>query len=588
MAAGSIIDRLSDPALVAICADAEALPRSILSPAVVVPDQWVALIERVDGRRRLVPAGEEPRPQRDEIIVFARSRAIQVPLSVEGAAADKHDVTLTGQLLVRWQARADELAALRRTLLDSGQLTAEQLAERIAAAGAEPALQRFLRENPAARLVHEDVREELEGVLREELKRFLFTTGMTLEGVRALRCESFSLNRKEMLERETAARLAGIESHALVEQAALAATERRLNHLSGLLEKMKAAAGTSEDLQWRDLLPSLSPGERGRLLESLWRISPDRQVAAALIAVAGNDCLWFDPERVEQPLRVVHLDDSLGGLRSVTYCPQHDLLLVGAARGVWTISAADGSALAAYPVKSSEAPRTGFNAAAVAGDLLFASHSQLGVWAWPLSAPEAGEQRYEPIAGTPKTIRAVVPAGDRVLFAADDVVHMLALANDDHELSPPAPEVIQCLAVDGRTVYAGVTDGVLASLNIDRPDGWVPLHRATSGFESIVLRHWSDLLELVIPAGSAGVQGVYPQQGIVARLMESTVPIRRVWASDDLLVALSENRDRLLVMTQDAPDRRGREIPIGRMLGRSIQDATIITTTEAAESAETH
>ena len=74
----------------------------------------------------------------------------------------------------------------------------------------------------------------------------------------------------------------------------------------------------------------------------------------------------------------------------------------------------------------------------------------------------------------------------------------------------------------------------------------------------------------------------------MARLMESTVPIRRVWASDDLLVALSENRDRLLVMTQDAPDRRGREIPIGRMLGRSIQDATIITTTEAAESAETH
>ncbi|HPC21143.1 MAG TPA: hypothetical protein PK920_01545, partial [Phycisphaerae bacterium] len=167
MAAGSIIDRLSDPALVAICADAEALPRSILSPAVVVPDQWVALIERVDGRRRLVPAGEEPRPQRDEIILFARNRPIKVPLSVEGAAADKHDVTLTGQLLVRWQARADELAALRRTLLDSGQLTVEQLAERIAAAGAEPALQRFLRENPAARLVHEDVREELEGVLRE-------------------------------------------------------------------------------------------------------------------------------------------------------------------------------------------------------------------------------------------------------------------------------------------------------------------------------------------------------------------------------------------------------------------------------------
>jgi hypothetical protein len=575
--AGSIIDRLSDPTLVAACVDADAVPHSFMSPAMLVPDNWMALIERADGRRRFVPGGEEPRPERDEIVLFVRKGQTAVPLFMEGAAVDKHDVSVSGELLVRWEARNDELASLRRTLLDSGELTVAQLADRIIAGGAGNAVQRFVRESPAARLVHEDLREELLGALREGLKRFLFTTGMTLEGIQALRFESFSLNRKEMLERETAARLAGIESRALVEQAALTATERRLSHLTELLEKMKAAAGAGEGLQWRDLLPSLSPAERGRLLENLWRISPDRQVAAALVAVTGNDCLWFDPDRIEQPLRTLHLDDSLGGLRSVTYSPQRDLLLVGAARGVWIVSAADGTITSSYTVTADEQPRTGFNTAAVAGDWLYASHSQLGVWAWPLGKPDAGEARYRPIAGTPRTVRAALPAGDRVLFAADNVVHMLALHGEDHELSPPAPASIQCLALDGRTVYAGTTSGELVSMNIDRPDGWTPLHRTVSGLESIILRRWTDLLEMVIPAGSAGVHGIYPQQGIVARLMETAVPVRRVWASDDLLVALSENRDRLLVMAEDAADRNGREIPIGRMVGHSVQDAAIVT-----------
>jgi hypothetical protein len=578
--AASIIDRLSEPTLVAACVDADALPHSFMGPPTLVPDNWMALVERADGRRRFVPAGEEPRPERDEIVLFVRTGPITVPLFSEGAAADKHDISVRGELLVRWEARDDELASLRRTLLDSGELTVSQLADRIAAGGAENAVQCFVRENAAARLVHEDLREELLGVLQEALKRFLFTTGMTLEGVHALRFESFSLNRKEMLERETAARLAGIESRALVEQAALAATERRLGHLNELLEKMKAVAGAAEGLQWRDLLPSLSPAERGRLLENLWRISPDRQVAAALVAVADHECLWFDPDRIEQPLRTLHLDDSLGGLRSVTYSPERDLLLVGAARGVWTVAAADGTVAARYAVPADEQPRTGFNTAVIAGDWLFASHSQLGLWAWPLESPDAGEPRYRPISGTPKTVRAALTAGERLLFAADNVVHMLALAGDDHELSPPAPGSIQCLAVDGRTLYAGTTGGDVASINIDRPDGWTLLHRAAFGLESIILRRWTDLLELVIPAGAAGVHGIYPQQGIVARLMETGVPVRRVWASDDVLVAMSDNRDRLLVMTEDSAERIGRTIPIGRMVGHSVQDAAIVTASE--------
>jgi hypothetical protein len=118
--AGSFIDRLGSAGLVAACVDAEAVPHSFMSPARVVPENWMALIERADGRRRFVPAGQEPRPERDEFVLFVRQGQIAVPFAAEGAAADKHDVTVSGELLVHWQARDDELASLRRTLLDSG------------------------------------------------------------------------------------------------------------------------------------------------------------------------------------------------------------------------------------------------------------------------------------------------------------------------------------------------------------------------------------------------------------------------------------------------------------------------------------
>ena len=56
------------------------------------------------------------------------------------------------------------------------------------------------------------------------------------------------------------------------------------------------------------------------------------------------------------------------------------------------------------------------------------------------------------------TIRAVVPAGDCVLFGSRRRRHMLALAKMIIALAAGAE--LWCLAVDGRTVYAGVTDGV--------------------------------------------------------------------------------------------------------------------------------
>ena len=584
-----IKERLAEPTVIALRCAGDQWPHSLLSAA-VIPDAWMGLVETRDGRRRFVPAGEDPRAERGDQLVLVRNRPITVPLDVTDCrAACGNTVSATCELLVRWNADEHDLAALRKALLTQHELTLDGLANVVADAGGQTALQQLIRRHPAAKLVHEDQRDALLDAACEKLKRFLFETGMVLDRVAKLELSSESLARHEARERQAAERVERIETRKMVEQAALAATQRRLDDLGGLLEKLKTAAEADVQVQWRDLLPALSPAERGRLLENLWRITPDRKTAEAIVVVAGKECVWLDPANPEHVTRRVTLGDELGGLRSVTACPDRQLLAVGASRGVWTVNAANGDVTGKYEVPNAGEPQTGFNAAALAGERLFATHSQLGCWCWPLDRAAEAHALLEPVDGVPKTVRAVTTTEDgRLLFAADDCVHIFDAEGQSLGGLDTGGKVIHCLAVLENAVYAGTANGMLLEGTLDETrELWLVVHRAPAAIETVQARRWSDLVELVIPAGVQGVCGVYGEEGVVTRLLESRTPIRRAWACDDLILALNELRDRLIVMNANLPDRTGRDVPIARLLGHSIQDAAIVATTEEGEHDET-
>ena len=115
MVAGPL-KRLNDPQVVALRCRGDAWPRSLLS-ATLIPDTWMGLVVHADGRRRFVPAGEDPQAQRDDTLVLVRNRAITVPLALADVrAADDHGVQANIELLVRWPTRDDDLAACFRDL----------------------------------------------------------------------------------------------------------------------------------------------------------------------------------------------------------------------------------------------------------------------------------------------------------------------------------------------------------------------------------------------------------------------------------------------------------------------------------------
>jgi hypothetical protein len=572
------LKQLTDPTIVALCVDGDAWPRGLLSET-PIPDKWMGLLVKADGRRRLVPAREDPRAQRGDKLVLIRNHPVGMSLEVSDCpAAQGNLVSGVCELSVRWKPREDDLAALQRSLLASAPLTLQGLADALAEAGGLASLRQFIHERSAEQLVREDLRDELLNALRERLKRFAFDAGMEVDRIAKLTFSSETYERQATLKRETQQRVERIKAAELVETAALAATKRRLGDLEDLLDKLKSAAASEEKTKWHELLPALSPADRGRLLENLWRITPDRHVAAAIGVIAGNQCLWLDPADPGRVLRRVTLGNDLGGLRSVTFSPQKQWLLVGAASGVWALDAESGDVTGKFVVPDVEPPRTGFNAAVTAGKRLYATSSELGCWGWSLDNPADAKPILVPEGGMPKRIRAVVATDDgRVLFAADDCVHQFQPQTGELSVLSAAADVIHCMAALEDKLFVGTADGKLFRVDLKHPDDWWLVQHMNTEIESVQARRWTDLIELVVPAGPRGVNGVYDIEGIVTRLLESATPIRRAWACDDLVVGLNQLRDRLVVMNANLPERTGREVRIAQMTGQSIQDACIVT-----------
>lgn len=576
-----LLKELKDETLVAVAGQSSDWPGALLSKT-LIPDKWMGLVETRDGRRRFVPAGDDPRPEKGERLTLVRNRPITIPLEVHECKGAKGNL-IDGrcEVMLRWAGDENDLAALRRALMDTDRLTLDGLARRFADGGGRDTFERFIRERAAEDLVYDRASDKLLDAIREGLKKFCFESGATIERVTAIDFTSETFAEQEAAQRDEARRLERIKSREMVEAAALEATNRRLDDLGGVLDKLKQASAGDDSQQWHELLPALSPTERGRLLENLWRLTPNRTTAEAIVAVAGQTCIWYDPASPEREVRRLELDDQLGGLRSIAYAAGKELLLVGAATGVWTVGRDATGEPRAYAVPDAGDQRTGFNAAAISGEHMFATHSRLGCWRWALGEPADAQAILQPENGVPKAVRAVTVADDgRVFFSGGSKVHFYDPSSDETVEFTSVSDTVHAIAILGDELYVGAGDGKLLKTKLDSPRSWQTVHRAREAIESIIARRWNDLVELVIPGGDEGVQSIYGDENIAVRLMESPTPVRRAWACDDCVVGLAERRDKLLVMNANLPQRTAREVPVGRTIGHSIQDACLVTTVE--------
>lgn len=575
--AREVLRHLADPQVIGLTCALHDWPRTLLNPR-LIPDGWQALIEEPDGRRRCIRSGEAPEAEADRArLVLARDTPFVIPVeSVTATSADGHSVRASGRFEFAFHGASDDLAAAGRSLFAAGPLTSAAAQVAFRESGLDAALERFVRRRRAADLVAQDQRMALRDETREFMARFLFDAGCRLESVPSAAFASATLEREVARQRDVQQRADETRAREMLEQAARAAALRRLDDLGQLLGKLRQAAGAAEG--WHALLPSLNPAERGRLLENLWRIAPGQFKARAIVLVAGSEVVVLDPAAPDRMLHRWALPDDLGGLRSVCWLEAGGRLAVGAASGVWLIDPDDGAISARLSVPDAGAPRSGFNAVASVPAGIAATHSELGCWLWETGANEP-IALLRPVNGTPRTLRAATAMeGGRLLFSADDRVCIHALSGGGTTELPGCNAPVHDVAVTREgSVYATTARGDVLRGTLDPDTTWEVLHHAPGPVESIVVRRWNDLTELLIPAGRQGVLGVWGDEGVVSRLLDTSAPVRRIAACDDTIVALTDTRDALLVLNEHTPARTPRHVPLARVLSRSIQDVCIVT-----------
>lgn len=566
---------LDDPHVLAVRMPARDWPRRLLARQ-PVPDKWVALASWPDGRRRLVVAGQAPPDDDGATLLLVRRRPIEVELTVEDApAADDLPCTARCRLIVRWPENADDLAALASHLLTDEKLTAAELARTIAEHGGLTGLRSFLRSRPAAELVETDTTADLLESLQQALRPWCFRTGCVLERVASLEVSSPAYRRQRQREHEARQKIAAVRNRELLEQARLAAAERRLEAVRSLIDRLRDVADDAPG-SWTKLLTALAPTERGTLLTELWRITPGQTRTRAIVAVTERDCVWLDPDRPTEITRRTALPRDLGGLRSVGYDPGSDTLLVGCAIGVWLLDPTSGEVRRALRVPDPPRVRTGFNAAVRVGPYVVATHSQLGCWWWLAETDGEPYTVQQPPAGPLVGIRSVQPLDDEhFVFASGDAVLRV---HTDWPTPRPVTRVgatIRSLTVHEARAYIGTEDGRVLTVDPRADEAAAsPLHTAGEPLESVTVRRWFDVLELLLPAGRSGVLAVYPDNALTARLLESPTPVRRVRAADDCIVALSRGYDRLAVRT---PTTEVTDVPLAAMTAALVQDMTLVT-----------
>ena len=572
MSLSDLRNRLGDETLVAVRAAAGRWPRGLLGFE-PLPDAWCALLERADGRCQFVPSGEAPRAADDDALVLVRTRRITVPLRHATSSRDGHDVEAASQIMLQWVPREADLLALGRYLASQPELTLAALAAAAAAGGGRSALAAHIAQHDAATLVDSDTRAAFVERLRSDLSRFLFETGAQLESVATLELSSPSLEQMRRREVDARQRVARIAAQDQVEAAARQSAAERLAGLSELFGKLKSAVG-ADAARWADGLSMLAPPERGRLLENLWRLAPHARRTDSIVAVSGQTCLWLSPTFREQ--RRAALPDTFGGLRSVSFDEQRGELLIGAARGAWVVRASDGEVVRGLPGPDSGPLRTGFNSLVRVGGAYFGTHSQIGLVQWT-DAPVEARVLFPVLDGAPQAVRSVVAGpGGAVFFSADDAVQRFDPALDEVTVHTSAAETIAALRTHEFTLLASTAQGRLLRQDLRQPeDWWAPL-RASHPIEAFAVRELGGVLEIVAPAGSAGVVSIFDEQNLTLRRLDSAAPIVRAWASDDLILGLTHLRDKLLIApsTVDAP---AAELAVARMLGGPVQDAALVT-----------
>jgi len=353
-----------------------------------------------------------------------------------------------------------------------------------------------------------------------------------------------------------------------------------------------------------DLLRRFSERERQELYRALWATLPAEGCTRAIVVAAGRELLGFDPGALEHPAWRYELPDEAGPVRSVRYICDGagSALLVGSAKGVHILSLGGVGSTDELPVKNVQTltfspPEgrplvRGVNSVARCGQLVFATHSEVGLIVWD------GETGGEPAVlfvgdggrrGGGRTrgrlVRNALVVGDRLWLTVDAEAICCEVESVRRALQEGTePEAVRYRGADGgvsalsvreQEVFAGTTGGELLRWERDRPDRPDRLRLARGAVESVCVVEGGPVMRLVYADGARAAHVLVPGDVYECEYEAGEHGVRRVAALADLLVGVNDRRDWLVCWRPGEPEQPMASVAVGRLCGHTIQDVCL-------------
>jgi len=549
-----------------------------------LPASWAALVTTEAGTQRVVPAGGviEAIADLEDVLLF-RTTPMQLEFSiVDVAAADGFRCSVAVTIHACSISERSEIASFRRSVLGSRRLVRTADMNTFLAPTVRRAVLTAVETHDALALVEGNHDEALAAALADSLRETFFSSGLSLDRAPAIRVESDAARRLQVAREETARSRAEHEAGREMRAALEAAQREHVDHLATMLSRLNELAEASPEVALPELLQSFSEKQRGELYGALFAADQSTSVTQWIVVAAGDELLFYDPADLDAPQRRLTVSGEAGPVRCIetdATAANRPVLLLGAATGIYHLPLDRTEPDETFRVAGDLAVRGGFNAAVVAGDCLFGTHSELGLRVWPLDKPDEDRVLFASLTEGAAAVRGVCAYGDELFCSIDDRVVRWrgSEAVEPERTYVGSAATITALQVTPDGIFAGNSQGEVVFWSHGRPDEPEVLHR---GLKRPVESLW--------PLASGGVKRlVYTDltHKVHARVVGDSFTcayeaggqtLRRAEVAPDLIAATTEVRDRVICWSPGEPARPRGTIPASRLTGRSVQDVCLV------------
>ncbi len=543
-----------------------------------VPPACAALVWEAGPQPRLARSGSIVESEGVRELLFARTTPFLLQFAAKALRSrDGYEFAATAYTSVQIIAERTELLSFRNAVIRSGsRLRADDL-QRYCQAAVQSALHGFVSTSDAAALLSPTALDEFEPILTERFKPVGFESGLMLTGDARLTLESPDHARARQAEHAAAARRKQPET---AEQVRAAANESRAKHLQDLAALLEQARGlaTKSNTSLIEIIKTYDPARRGALYEGLVALDRRAQQMTAVFVAAGSEIIVFDPSSPNEPKARLDLSSAAGPLRSlrVSHESGRAVLLVGARSGVHVVEIGDKPVLQRTYLLTEPPPlRHGFNAAALVGDHLFATHSEAGLVRWAVTEAAGHVQCLGDVTKGAKTVRDVqADKSGRLWFSVDRRVVSWVPGAEAAATALAAPAQVDAVILADNLIYAGLADGTVLCRPTDGPGEPATVRRSDRPVQSLAWLAGGGAPRLLIAEGR-------PHLDLQVIGDAYRVEYRCRWdvhwgfAAEDWIIGVSASRDQLIIWRIDLPEEPAAMISIGRLCGHSIQDVAM-------------